>query len=72
MIEGMSNVDLLSLAIVLLALLSLGVNLLIHRKYPYRCLRKNDALLDAEKYCTRLREGLAPHRFEANNISGQR
>ncbi len=49
MIEGMSNVDLLSLAIVLLALLSLGLNLLIHRKYPYRCLRKNDALLDAEK-----------------------
>jgi len=49
MLEGMSNVDLLALGVVLLALLSLGLNLFIHRKQPYRHLKKNEALVDEEK-----------------------
>jgi len=43
------TLDLLALAIVCLALLSLAISLLTSRKHPYRNLRKNEALLDAEK-----------------------
>ncbi len=43
------TLDLLALAIVSLALLSLAISLLTSRKHPYRNLRKNEALLDAEK-----------------------
>ncbi len=43
------TLDLLAIAIVCLALLSLAIALLTSRKHPYSNLRKNEALLDAEK-----------------------
>ncbi|MEN6555104.1 MAG: DUF6754 domain-containing protein [Anaerolineaceae bacterium] len=47
--DGIITLDLLALAIVILALLCLGLALLTQRRHPYRNLRKNEALLDAEK-----------------------
>lgn len=47
--NGMITLDLLALAIVTLALLSLAAALLISRKHPYRNLRKTEAFLDAER-----------------------